>query len=157
MKRKIGTGLIFIFLVVLMGWHVMHGINQYEEEHTLSPTWVNWRIQPVGETHIQFQDTAISIKEIAQIVRTQCGVCHVNGAYQAPRLNRQDDWRDRQSIGLSKLVHNTIHGKGHMPPRGGFDLTDTQIRQSVLWMMQTLGIEVSDAMAKESKNKTDKK
>ena len=48
-----------------------------------------------------------------------------------------------QSAGLDALVQSVINGKGAMPPRGGAPgLSDAQVRESVLAILEGAGVDV---------------
>ncbi len=73
-----------------------------------------------------------------QIVQAQCGKCHHTGVNGAPKIGDRDAWLPRLKQGLDFLVRSAIHGHGPMPARGGVaDLTDSEIRDAILYMMFT--------------------
>lgn len=73
-----------------------------------------------------------------QIVQAQCAKCHRTGVNGAPKIGDRDAWLPRVKQGLDFLVRSAIHGHGPMPARGGVaDLTDSEIRDAILYMMFT--------------------
>jgi len=71
-----------------------------------------------------------------EIVKAQCIKCHGTGVGGAPRIGDRAAWIQRAKVGLDAVVRSAIQGHGPMPPRGGMaDLTDTEIRSAVVYML----------------------
>ena len=71
-----------------------------------------------------------------QVVKEQCAKCHQKGVGGAPRIGDREAWTPRLKDGLDNAVRAAIHGHGGMPPRGArADLTDTEVRSAVLYMI----------------------
>jgi cytochrome c5 len=71
-----------------------------------------------------------------EIVRAQCIKCHGTGVGGAPRIGDRAAWIQRAKAGLDAVVRSAIKGHGPMPPRGGMaDLTDTEMRSAVVYML----------------------
>ena len=64
-----------------------------------------------------------------------CQACHMTGAAGAPKLGDVAAWADRLGKGLDTLVTNAVNGIGAMPPRGGSQLEDDQIRAVVEYIL----------------------
>lgn len=76
----------------------------------------------------------------AEVVKTQCARCHDAGTAGAPRPGDTAAWAPRFNKGVDTLVHSAIRGHGGMPPRGGkADLTDTELRNAVLYLFNPAG------------------
>lgn len=70
-----------------------------------------------------------------QVVKAVCSECHQEGKGGAPQIGDKKAWAPRLRQGLSYAVRSAIHGHGGMPPRGGAaSLTDTEIRDAILYM-----------------------
>jgi cytochrome c5 len=70
------------------------------------------------------------------IVNAQCSKCHATGVGGAPKIGDRAAWIPRLKQGLDVVVRSAIKGHGAMPPRGGMaDLTDSEIRSAVIYMM----------------------
>ena len=70
------------------------------------------------------------------IVNAQCSKCHATGVGGAPKIGDRAAWIPRVKQGLDVVVRSAIKGHGAMPPRGGMaDLTDSEIRSAVIYMM----------------------
>ncbi|MAR92312.1 MAG: c-type cytochrome [Pseudomonadota bacterium] len=73
-----------------------------------------------------------------QVVETTCIACHGQGLNGAPILGNPKMWAKRLPQGEDTLVSHAINGYAYdmMPPRGGNpDLSDTQVRNAVRYMM----------------------
>jgi cytochrome c5 len=76
-----------------------------------------------------------------QIVEARCSHCHRTGVNGAPRIGNRDDWIPRLKPGLDVVVRSAINGHGAMPPRGGMaDLTDTEIRNAIVYMFNPVAV-----------------
>jgi cytochrome c5 len=64
-----------------------------------------------------------------------CSACHATGAAGAPKLGDKAAWAPRIAQGIDTLVQHAISGKGAMPPRGGSNASDAEIRQVVTYMV----------------------
>jgi cytochrome c5 len=70
-----------------------------------------------------------------QVVQAQCHKCHQDGLHGAPRIGDREAWIPRLKQGIEHAVRSAIRGHGGMPPRGDrADLTDTEIRNAILYM-----------------------
>jgi cytochrome c5 len=88
-----------------------------------------------------------------QIVHARCANCHRNGVGGAPKIGDRDAWVPRLKQGLEYLVHSAIKGHGGMPPRGGVaDLTDTEIRNAIIYMFNPVPAPASNS--EEARNAT---
>jgi cytochrome c len=66
-----------------------------------------------------------------------CAVCHKTDAMGAPDVGNKEAWAKVTKKGLDKVIHNAINGIGGMPPKGGnMELTDTQIKEIVDYMVK---------------------
>lgn len=88
----------------------------------------NW-VEPLGRA------TPAAVRGAKQIVQTQCAKCHQDGVNGAPRIGDRAAWIPRLSKGLDNLVKSAVHGRGHMPSRGGDpELSDIEIQGAVVYM-----------------------
>ncbi len=63
-----------------------------------------------------------------QLYQGACLACHSTGAADAPKIGDSKAWSERLGKGLDTLVSSAINGIGAMPPRGGSQYSDDQIR-----------------------------
>ena len=70
-----------------------------------------------------------------QLYQGACLACHTTGAAGAPKIGVAGDWTARLAKGLDGLVTSAINGIGAMPPRGGSQFSDEQIRVVVEYIL----------------------
>ena len=69
-----------------------------------------------------------------QLYQGACQACHATGAAGAPKMGDPGAWVERVSKGLDALIEAAINGVGGMPPRGGSQYSDEQMRAVVEYM-----------------------
>ncbi len=107
------------------------------------------RIAPVG-TVATFNPNAApaAARDGATVVKIACASCHASGALGAPKIGDKADWGGRMGAsGLDGLVKAAIDGKGAMPPRGGSDATDEEIRNAVVDMLKNSEVSTGQVAA----------
>ncbi len=71
----------------------------------------------------------------AQIVKTQCALCHETGFDSAPRIGDGAAWLPHLRDGMDRLVRKVRRWRCEMPHRGGQpNLTDAEIRSAIIYM-----------------------
>lgn len=70
-----------------------------------------------------------------QLYQGACLACHSTGAAGAPKIGDAAAWTARLAKGLDALVTSAISGIGAMPPRGGSQFNDDQIRATVEYIL----------------------
>jgi cytochrome c5 len=108
------------------------GLSDIEVEraitHMVNRSGGQW-IEPLGHA------TPAVLRTSEQIVQGQCAKCHQIGVQGAPRIGDRAVWTPRLAKGLDKLVKSAVHGRGHMPARGGApELSDVEIQGAILYM-----------------------
>src|SRR5574344_2191334 len=58
-----------------------------------------------------------------------CSACHANAAIGAPVLGDKDAWEKLLKNGIEQVYYNGINGINSMPPRGGTDLRDEELKK----------------------------
>jgi cytochrome c5 len=93
------------------------------------------------------QQVAVAATPSGEAVYTQaCAACHTAGVLQAPKLGSKEQWEPRFAQGLDTLVHNAVNGIRAMPAKGGHpNLTEDDIRSSIVYMLNESGFEVAEA------------
>ncbi|MFK5895309.1 MAG: c-type cytochrome [Pseudomonadota bacterium] len=69
------------------------------------------------------------------LYKQACYACHDSGLVSAPRLGDKVAWKPRITQSIDTLTQTVISGKGAMPPRGGTQYTDAQIKQAIKFML----------------------
>jgi cytochrome c5 len=76
-----------------------------------------------------------AVKSPEQLYQGACFACHGTGAAGAPKLGDAAAWAARIGKGLDALATSAIGGIGAMPPRGGSQYDDDQIRSVIEFMV----------------------
>jgi len=78
----------------------------------------------------------------AAVYAAACVRCHGTGEYGSPKLGDRSAWQPRFHEGVDHLLDQAIEGLGAMPPRGGKDdLSDTELRAAIVYMLRAAGFE----------------
>ena len=72
-----------------------------------------------------------------KVYEESCATCHGNPALGAPVLGNKEAWAKVVSKGVEKVYHNGINGINSMPPKGGTDLNDEQIKEVIDYMINS--------------------
>ncbi|WP_341668560.1 c-type cytochrome [Alcaligenes sp. SDU_A2] len=81
------------------------------------------------------QDTAKVDPAGIKLYDTVCFACHAAGIAGAPKFGDQAAWKPYIETGMDSMVQKAIHGVGAMPPRGGSQASDEEIRAAVQHMV----------------------
>ncbi|HUH87753.1 MAG TPA: c-type cytochrome [Pusillimonas sp.] len=71
-----------------------------------------------------------------KLYKSICFACHDASVAGAPKLGDKAAWAPLIASGMDTMVDIAIHGKGAMPPRGGSQASDAEIRAAVQYMVQ---------------------
>ncbi|MEB2399543.1 MAG: c-type cytochrome [Alcaligenaceae bacterium] len=71
-----------------------------------------------------------------QLYKTICFACHAAGIAGAPKTGDKNAWAPLIAQGMDTMVSIAINGKGAMPPRGGSQASDAEIKAAVQYMVQ---------------------
>ena len=92
-------------------------------------------IEPVGKTAPVAKAAALTERTGQNIVRVQCGKCHLTGESGAPKVGDRDAWIQRLKRGMDEVVRSAFNGHGPMPARGGLaDITVNEMRDAITYM-----------------------
>lgn len=75
-----------------------------------------------------------SFADGAALYKTACFACHDVGVAGSPKFADKKLWASRIATGIDAMVKTVRTGKGTMPPNGGTQLTEAQIREVVEYM-----------------------
>ncbi|MCQ9372490.1 c-type cytochrome, partial [Corynebacterium sp. 35RC1] len=90
------------------------------------------RIQKVGM--VEVRDANRPLRSGEEVFKGQCAACHATGAAGAPKFGDKAAWAERLKDGIDGMTRIAIAGKGAMPPRGGTQASDAEIRATVEYM-----------------------
>lgn len=110
------------------------------------------RIQPVARVSTALPKPAGEVKMTGQEVYNKvCAACHAAGVLGAPKIGDKTLWEPRFAQGLDTLVTHAVTGIRAMPAKGGDpSLTETHIKDSIIYMLGETGIKVDAAPAAEA-------
>lgn len=108
---------------------------------------VEGRIAPTGQVAVGEPPAEAEAGEVIakaprsgqEIVDTVCAGCHASGIAGAPKLADNAAWAPVSAKGFDAVLANAIDGIGGMPPRGGSDATDDELRDAVMVMLKQAG------------------
>jgi len=72
------------------------------------------------------------------LYESACLACHAAGVAGAPKLGDKAAWEPRLVAGIDGLTASVIKGKGIMPPKGGSQASDADIKAAVEYMVATV-------------------
>lgn len=101
------------------------------------------RIEPVGKVKVGAAKVAgekTVARSGADVVTASCGACHNAGVAGAPKIGSKADWEARVATGMDAMMVSVVKGKGIMPPRGGGDFTDDELKAAIEDMMSNSGM-----------------
>ena len=64
-----------------------------------------------------------------------CSACHAAGVAGAPKFGDKAAWAPRAAQGIDALTASAIKGKGAMPPKGGSNASEAEIKAVVTYMV----------------------
>ena len=70
-----------------------------------------------------------------KIYKTYCFACHASGVAGAPKFGDKEAWAPFIKTGMDEMLKNAIKGVGAMPPRGGSQATDEELKAAIEYMV----------------------
>lgn len=64
-----------------------------------------------------------------------CQACHAAGVLGAPKFGNKGDWAPRLKDPMNVIYSYALHGKGNMPPKGGSNASDDDVKAAVDYMV----------------------
>lgn len=142
-----------VVLAILVGVGAGMINSAQEEKDGIDPraaAVIGDRIAPVGKVAVgeppaeDGSATTAAAPKAARsgkdIVNSVCAGCHAIGVAGAPKLDDKGAWSALMSAGFDTVLANAINGKGGMPPRGGSDASDEEMRSAVEYMVKQAGL-----------------
>ncbi|NYT63305.1 cytochrome c5 family protein [Alcaligenaceae bacterium] len=80
-------------------------------------------------------DTATIDPAGEKLYNAVCFACHTTGVANAPKLGDKEQWAKYIQTGMDAMLQNSIHGIGVMPPRGGSQATDAEMKAAIEYMV----------------------
>ncbi|MDR6387600.1 cytochrome c5 family protein [Paraburkholderia phenoliruptrix] len=88
---------------------------------------------PSGAT--QSADASQAGKALYQQV---CQACHAAGVLNAPKFGDKEAWAPRLKEPMDTVYNYALHGKGAMPPKGGSNASDADVKAAVDYMVSAV-------------------
>lgn len=133
-----------LLIAIILGEVVIgqHGNDEMAVEPVDTMEDMAMRLQPVVSLdEIRSSMTVASAaggaadKSPDQLYQGACLACHSTGAAGAPKIGDAAAWKARLAKGLDSLVTSVINGIGAMPPRGGSQYNDDQVRATIEYIL----------------------
>lgn len=70
-----------------------------------------------------------------KLYKSVCFACHATGAAGAPKYGSKEDWAPFVKTGLDTMLKKAISGVGAMPPRGGSQASDEELKAAIEYML----------------------
>lgn len=90
---------------------------------------------PKAEAQAPGQQSAGANVTGEKIYKSVCFACHATGAAGAPKFGDKAAWEPFIKTGMDAMLQNAIHGVGAMPPRGGSQASDAEIKAAIEYMV----------------------
>ncbi len=163
--KEFGIILLLLFAFAVAMFIIARSIGATTMERMQSsPHSVATRIEPVGQVRVgdpteQSAAEAVQVAAVSETASAEsvaagdarpgesvygglCHACHAAGLANAPKPDDTAAWEERLAKGLDAMVDVAIQGFGGMPPRGGDpSLTDEEIRETIIFMLEQAGLE----------------
>jgi cytochrome c5 len=139
----LGALVAFTVIILFLANRITGVVEEERGEDPRVRESVLERIEPVGSVNVAAPAAAAAeLKSGAEIVASACNACHVAGVLGAPKVGDKDAWLQRLSAagGLDGLTASAIAGKGGMPPKGGANVSDAEIRAAVEHLLNESGV-----------------
>jgi cytochrome c5 len=138
-----------------------------DDPHEESPELRAERLKPVGQVQVEGADQAPASESMAaigpatsavdkaaspksgkEVFETVCKACHTPpGVPPAPQLGDKASWGERLDKGEAALIQSALNGIGIMPPKGGADFSDEEVKKAVRYMLESVGAADSSSEA----------
>jgi len=147
----LGALVAFTVLIMFAAGAMSEKLEEKQGSDSRKQAAIAERIKPVGEVAVAKAGAAPAAPRSGkEVVGAVCGACHATGALNAPKIGSADQWQPRFDAngGLDGLVKSAIAGKGSMPPRGGGNVSDEELRNAITYMLKEAGIDAGAGGAK---------
>ena len=69
------------------------------------------------------------------LYQSVCQACHATGVLNAPKFGDKEAWAARLKDPIDTVYNYALHGKGAMPPKGGSNASDADVKAAVDYML----------------------
>ena len=102
----------------------------------------NLRIQPVAKIRLAPlapQGAPAGNRSGEELYRSVCSACHDSGVAGAPKIGDKAAWAQHIAEGLDGMVQVATTGSRAMPPKGGSDATQEELKRAIVYMTNKSG------------------
>nr|WP_324294145.1 c-type cytochrome [Burkholderia cenocepacia] len=126
-----------IILIVLFANYANHAFRSGAGTDALSDEQVAARIAPIAKVEVKDANAPRTYKTGEEVYKAVCVTCHGTGAAGAPKFGNKDDWAPRLKDSMDTVYNYALHGKGAMPPKGGSNASDADVKAAVDYMVNS--------------------
>ncbi|KXU89683.1 cytochrome C [Paraburkholderia monticola] len=72
------------------------------------------------------------------LYQSVCQACHAAGVLNAPKFGDKEAWAPRLKDSMDTVYNYALHGKGAMPPKGGSNASDADVKAAVDYMVSAV-------------------
>ncbi|MDH6149697.1 MULTISPECIES: c-type cytochrome [Paraburkholderia] len=72
------------------------------------------------------------------LYQSVCQACHAAGVLNAPKFGDKEAWAPRLKDPMDTVYNYALHGKGAMPPKGGSNASDADVKAAVDYMVSAV-------------------
>jgi len=149
------AGLAVLFLVAALFIGGSEGDEVYVPAGKSKEEVLAERVSPIGEVNMGgpkvAETTASSGGESTQasaeprspeeLYNAVCSTCHGSGVAGAPKYGDKTDWKQRlDARGFSGLLDHALNGFKGMPAKGGTNASKEQIKGTIKYMLDKVGL-----------------
>jgi cytochrome c5 len=128
-----------VLVIALLVNYVNSVAKEGAGSNALAPEAVATRIMPVAAVQVKAITAAAGSRSGEEVFKGQCASCHTAGALGAPKYGDGGAWAPRIGQGLETLWTAAMKGKNAMPPQGGGEYADIEIKRAVAYMANAGG------------------
>jgi cytochrome c5 len=128
-----------ITVIALLVNYVNSVAKEGAGSNALAAQAVAARIMPVAAVQVKAVTAAAGSRAGEEVFKGQCASCHAAGALGAPKYGDAAAWAPRIGQGLETLWDHAMKGKNAMPPQGGGEYADIEIKRAVAYMANAGG------------------
>lgn len=134
LRTLVQIGLLALIPTLVMGMGAKPK-NPAEEEA------VNARIQPVAKIKLGAPAAAAPAgnRSGEELYKAACAACHETGAANAPKTGDKAAWAPRLAQGIDGLLKSARAGKNAMPPNGGSNATEEELKRAIIFITGKAG------------------
>lgn len=141
----VGGLVIWTILLIILARSVSKPLQAALDEERIDSRSkdISATVVKAGEVNIGGEDTQVAAASSGATeaatpesnYQTSCAACHASGAAGAPIVGNAEQWGPRIAQGADVLYNAAINGLNAMPPKGGSNLSDDDIKAVVDYMI----------------------